>query len=588
MPNLSFVADRTKQVFTDNWSRVSGPAAFGNYVIGLFATASIWVTMVLDLGRTNESPALWLTAGSVSTAISVTWLLVAKALINSKRLASAPAFVLLSYAFAGLLRNLTLAAMCVLLELSSPASRIIISVLATLVLLIFANLTANRRIETQQLTKALLVDRQKLIWLGASYDEKVVQAQRELHRKLETELYPAIRRVLEKLNPGRDSSDPEISQDLVETVSTVVRPICDHLSEASDSILEQLDEVATEPTELGSEVKYSIRSTLRPFLTLVGLMLIAATVSPALGRDSDFLKFAQLSVVSFAVVTSIKFSWPKKIDLVSAGLGLAVVSASYLLAYGLAFLALLHNGVASQTLVIQASFSVGAAVIMARLSFSSQARHAALKQLQDQNQLLSQLISKLRRQIWLIRRNAAWVLHGPIQSALISSAMALANDSITPKERTQISERIETAVQALNDSQKLAPDLEKAMKSISNVWARSCKVSWQIDDSLAPQLESDLDTVTCLIEFTSEGVSNSIRHGKAKNVTVNFALDSHNTVLVEVTDDGVGLMQKNAPGHGSALFDQICVSWSRQDLNPGVWLRAKVVLSANQAINSQL
>lgn len=587
MPNFSFVAARAKQEFKVNWSRINGPAAFGNYVIGLFAAASIWVTMVVDLGRTNESPVLWLTAGCVSTATSVAWLIAAKWFLRAKWLAG-PALVLLAYAFAGLLRNLTLGAMCLLLGLSSPSGRIIISVLATLFLLIFANLTANRRIETLLLTKTLLVDRQKLIWLGASYDEKVVQAQRELHRKLETELYPAIRRVLEKLNPGRDSSNPEISQDLVETVSTVVRPICDHLSESSDSILEQLDEVATEPTELASDVKYSIHSTLRPFITLVGLMLIAATVSPALGRDSDFLKFAQLSVVGFAIVTVIKFSWPKKIDLVSAGLGLAVVSASYLLAYGLAFLALLHNGEASQTLVIQASFSVGAAVIMAMLSFSSQARHAALKQLQDQNQLLSQLISKLRRQIWLIRRNATWVLHGPIQSALISSAMALANDSITLQERTQIRERIETAVQALNDSQKLVPDLDSALKSIANVWSRSCQVSWLIDDSLVPHLDTDLDTVTCLVEVASEGVSNSIRHGKAKNVTLNFALDAHNSVLVEVVDDGLGLAHVAEPGHGSALFDEICVSWSRQDLNPGVLLRAKVVLSANQAVNSRL
>lgn len=580
MPDFRNKIAMFKHELKFNFAKLAGPEAFGAYVIGLFAVASMWVTMVVDLGRTNESTYLWLLAGVCSTVISVAWLLAARRLMSSEmRVVWSPIQVAAAYALAGLLRNLTLALACWSLGLSSPLNRAPISVIATLMLLVFANLTASRRKEARQLTNSLLIDRQKLIWLGASYDEKVVQAQRELHRKLETELYPAIRSVLEKLNPTKHSSDPEISKDLVETVSKVVRPICDHLSVASDSILEQLDEVATEPVETKTGARYSIRATLRPFITLVGLQIIAATVSPALGRDSDLLNFAKLSLIGFVVVMLIKAAWPERLDSVPSFAVIAVVTGAYLLANGVAFFVLLQNGDSGQTLIIQASFSVGAAVIMAMLSFSSQARISVQRQIQEQNDALANLISKLRRQIWLIRRNAAWVLHGPIQSALISSAMALADDSTNDNDRRQISQRIETAVQSLETSRSLVPDLGSSMKSIANVWSRSCLVEWIIADGLAAYLESDTDTTTCLVEIVSEGVSNAIRHGKARNVSVKFSLEDQAFVSIEVLDDGIGLASNINPGLGSALLDQICISWRRWDLNPGVLLAAKVVLS---------
>ena len=568
-----------RDIFSALWKKLPNSSAFDGYVIGLFAVASIWVTMVVDLARSDEPASAWIIAGTISMLAGVGWLLLARTQISRIiALPAASAIVVGAYAVAGLIRNVTLDIACQALGIAPPANRVLISIFSTAVLLVFANFTASRRRDAQRLQSSLLIDRQKLIWLGASYDEKVLQAQRDLIRQLETELYPAIRRVLEKLNPDKGSRAPEISNDLVTTVSNVVRPVCDRLSESTDTIIEQLDSIAGRPFEtLKPQTRFSIRRALRPSRTIATLLFVAISISPALGEDSNFASFAMLSLVAWVIAITTRLVWPKRFDQVSAGVGLSLVSAIYAIAFLISVFAIRGFGAADQTLFVQASFAIGGAIILARLSFMSQSRAAVERELKEQNEKLSQLISQLRRQIWLIRRNAAWVLHGPIQSALISSAMSLAKDDLTDPERAVIAHRIEEAVASLESNESMKPQLDAALTSIANVWSRSCEVDWHVDSDLLKSLESDTDTTTCLIEIASEGVSNAIRHGMAKHVIVSISELSPIKIRLDVLDDGGGIAISAQPGLGSAMLDQICLEWSRERVQNGTLLTAEVM-----------
>jgi glucose-6-phosphate-specific signal transduction histidine kinase len=570
---------RLRDTLKASWSKLPNPSAFDNYVVGLFAVASIWVTMVVDLSRSEEPASAWIIAGTISMLSGIGWLLLARSQISRIiDLPYASAIVVGVYAIAGLIRNLTLDISCQVLGIAPPANRVLISFFSTAVLLVFANFTASRRRDAQQLQNSLLIDRQKLIWLGASYDEKVLQAQRELIRQLETELYPAIRNVLEKLTPDKSSRAPEISNDLVTTVSNVVRPICDRLSDSTDTIIEQLDSIAGRPFEaLKPQARFSIRRALRPSRTVAILLFVAISISPALGDDSNFASFAMLSLAAWVIAITTRLVWPKRFDQVSAGAGLSLVSAIYAVAFLISVFVIRGFGATDQTLFVQASFAIGGAIILARLSFISQSRIAVEQELKEENEKLSQLISQLRRQIWLIRRNAAWVLHGPIQSALISSAMSLANEDLSGPERTIIARRIEEAVGSLEANESMKPQLDAALKSIANVWSRSCEVEWRVDDALLKSLASDSDTTTCLIEIASEGVSNAIRHGMAKHVIVSISELSPIKLQLDVRDDGDGLATNTQPGLGSAMLDQICLKWSRERVDDETLLTAEVM-----------
>ena len=579
MPNRFRLLGETEIYLRNAWLRLSGPAAFDTYVISLFAAASIWVTLVVDLGRSNGPATAWLIAGGASMFIGVCWLFVARYLFDKLQTKRGSAFfVVVFYGIAGLIRILTLDFACQLMGLTPPSDRLVVSVFSTILLLVFANTTANRRQDAQNLHASLLVERQKLIWLGASYDEKVLQAQRDLIRQLETELYPAIRNVLEKLKPANDSRFREISNDLVNTVSSVVRPICDRLSESTDTISEQLDEIAGKPIDvIKSSSKFSIRRAIRPTTTMALVLFIAASVSPALGKDSNYANFALMSAIAWLLSILIRRLWPKKFDETSAAVGFGVLTSIYAGVYLLAVLVTRSLGAVDQTLLIQASFSIGSALVIARMSFTSQARQSVEKQLQEQNLKLSQLISQLRRQIWLIRRNAAWVLHGPIQSALISSAMTLANSNFGESDRKTVTARIEEAVSALQSNNNMHQKLEVALEGIANLWSRSCTVSWRIDPQLLESLEADLDTATCLIEVATEGVSNAVRHGAARSIAIDISAPSDEIARIEIRDDGRGLGGNQEPGLGSAMLDQICLEWHRDAHAGGVILTAYVI-----------
>ncbi len=243
-----------------------GPGAFDGYSFLLFSVASIWVTLVVDFGQSGKNLSGWLVAGLVSLGCALLWLLLAKMILkNIQGTKFAYLFILLAYALTGAVRFFTLTAACVVLELDFGNSRLLVSVITTMVLLSFANATSAQRIEFTRIHWFLSLERQKLVWLSAKYDEKVLNAQRELDRDLEREVYPSLATAVGKLDGiGTERSDA-ISQYLSRTVAEVVRPTSERLSRAADTIIEELELIVASPPEADkAKADYSISEALNP------------------------------------------------------------------------------------------------------------------------------------------------------------------------------------------------------------------------------------------------------------------------------------------------------------------------------------
>jgi signal transduction histidine kinase len=568
---------RWRLLATEFARRAAGPASFNNYVLTLFAIGSLWVTLVVDIGVLRRPILQELAAGVFATGVTLAWLLLARRFFASRessRHRSTKVFA--AFALAGLLRNASLTLASIPLGLVNPSTRIVSSLVTTFALLLFASLTANRWQQSKISQDALFVERQKLLWLSATYDEKVNQAQRDLMRDLETDLYPAIRRVADELK-GQVRGNAQTAEYLVGTVGDVVRPLWTRITQATDNILEQLDSIAAkDPISVGFSQLFDVKTAIRPTLTVGLLFVISLTVVPATGISARPVEFALASGFVWLFLMLVRLSWPAKAR------RLSLLSATFLLGllYTLAFSVglAISNGINGDlaTIMLRLTFSIGGALVLARFELIEQSRATIEAELQSQNRQLEELISGLRKQIWVHRRRAAWVLHGPVQSALMATAMALTQGSPSQEDRQQLLKNIQGAVDSLANFDQSHNGLSGALEEISSVWRRSCSVTWKVGESLESDLGADPETAACLVEIAREGVSNAIRHGHAKEIEIEISAPAKNLVEICIQNDGSQLVATQ-PGLGSAMFDQISLRWWRNNVAGGVRLCAQVV-----------
>lgn len=566
-------------VFRQN---LTGPASFNGYVLSLFAVAAIWVTVVVDIGA-NEAPSLrTLAIGFGSMAVALVWLAGLGRLVLSipgngiwKLLA-----VLATYATSGLVRNLIGAWLAYGTDVPNPISRVVAAGTGSLALLAFAGITANRRYNSRTLQQSLLAERRKLMWLSATYDEKIAQAQRDLLGQLSSQLYPRIRAVLASLQSYDRGLRGKTSEELVDTVANVVRPMCERLSSTADTSSEYFDELVGASHAVDAPSRdVNVVSAIKPTQTVGLLLLVSFTLAPVLGHEARPLVFVLASLISWVAISILRRAWPKRFQTLRLDLATSFLTAFYSIVFAVDMVLVAGLEAPLTTQLVRVTFSVGGAAVLARMALIEQARLELEGQLREENLLLAEIVSALRKRIWLLRRNTAWVLHGPVQSSLMAAALAL-NDGATPKVSiSDLADNIEQAVDSLRTGRSSRLSFEAALEEIAKVWSRSAQVTWLAATEAQQLMDSDEDTRDCIVEIVREAVSNAVRHGTAKRVQIEVELHGPSKVGIKICDDGSGDTGLGKPGLGSAMLDQISLSWSRTNNDQGLCLTAEVVSS---------
>lgn len=566
-------------VFRQN---LTGPASFNGYVLSLFAVAAIWVTVVVDIGA-NEAPSLrTLAIGFGSMAVALVWLAGFGRIVLSipgngiwKLLA-----VLATYSTSGLVRNLIGAWLAYGTDVPNPISRVVAAGTGSLALLAFAGITANRRYNSRALQQSLFAERRKLMWLSATYDEKIAQAQRDLLGQLSSQLYPRIRAVLASLQSYDKGLRGKTSEELVDTVANVVRPMCERLSSTADTSAEYFDELvgATQAVDAPSrDVK--VVSAIKPTQTVGLLLLVSFTLAPVLGQEARPLVFVVASFISWVAISILRRTWPKRFQTLRLDVATSILTAFYSIVFAVDMVLVAGFEASLTTQLVRVTFSVGGAAVLARMALIEQARLELEDQLREENLLLAEIVSALRKRIWLLRRNTAWLLHGPVQSSLMAAALALSDGAAPKVSIPDLAENIEQAVDSLRSGRSSRQSFQAALEEIAKVWSRSAEVTWHAAIEAQQLMDSDEDTRDCIVEIVREGVSNAVRHGSAKRVQIEVALHGPSKVGIQICDDGSGDNGSGKPGLGSAMLDQISLSWSRTNIDQGFCLAAEVVSS---------
>jgi two-component sensor histidine kinase len=128
-------------------------------------------------------------------------------------------------------------------------------------------------------------------------------------------------------------------------------------------------------------------------------------------------------------------------------------------------------------------------------------------------------------------------------------------------------------------------DVRRTLESICAVWTSLARIDIELGPEVAGTLEQDQAAAVTVIEVVRECLGNSIRHGRASQVTIEVTRVEHGSttgdaVHLVIADNGVGSSATAVPGLGSQLLDQICLQWTRTTTRPGTRVEADIPLAS--------
>jgi signal transduction histidine kinase len=207
-------------------------------------------------------------------------------------------------------------------------------------------------------------------------------------------------------------------------------------------------------------------------------------------------------------------------------------------------------------------------------------RRETTERLEDVNKQLGIISSRLSQELWINRKRMAALLHGPVQATLYAAAMGIAQSSHASADYLKkIQKDIEIALEQLNNPNRLESEtLLSVLNQTKDLWSDSVEFKIEIPTSLEAAINSEKLTCEATIELTRELVTNSIKHGQATQVVVNFSNIDAVRYSIEVLDNGSGIDPSATPGYGTKVLDELTLRWERTRLGDTTRSYAEMVL----------
>jgi signal transduction histidine kinase len=194
---------------------------------------------------------------------------------------------------------------------------------------------------------------------------------------------------------------------------------------------------------------------------------------------------------------------------------------------------------------------------------------------------LEALTAALRQEAWVIQRNIATVLHGPVQAAMYAAALKLSSlKRPSEKVNQSVKSEIDSAIAKLSKPDFLEGEsLRAVLEQIQELWSGICEVQIELPQDLDSDLTKRPIVAQCVLEIAREGVSNAVKHGKAKNISIQIAEAQNDFLRISVTNDGAVPETGSELGVGSTLLDELSHSWEIKSRKGLTELRALVSLA---------
>lgn len=553
--------------------------ALSNQTLLLFAIPAFGSGLIFDLLRLEGPLAIRVLVTIAGYVATVLPLLIARIFLPDRPRESKPGWIVLVFLLAGFIRGATLLGLGILNGEYEPGDEIFRLVGAPVftfaMLSVCAVLASNYRRHREALDE-LANERYRLQLRSAGIAAKVEVQREELLSKIRNLLDPAIKKVQQSLS-GEGQSAVE---SLRATVDEVVRPLSLEVARSSDEL--ELDASGVKSREKAQLPKQVILGDF--LLPLWGTLIAAvALISVTFLIETPLNALAILSAIFVTMFLSLG-ALQLATQNVAVPAQLAMVLVPVLYAVSLIPFQLLSPlvgwSVSSAQLWALSIF----AFILGASTFSAQLvqlqRRGTTERLAAVNQQLEILNAALRQELWLNRRRAASVLHGPVQAALYASAMKLSQaGEPSAKLIAEVELDIQAALEKLNNPSNLELEsIASVLAQITDLWSDAAEIKIEIAPDLEQQIGGQPLAAEALLEIVREFVTNAIKHGSASRVDVSITRVDAHRFAIEVSDNGSGPKPGSGSGFGSKLLSELSLSWQQKRVDDTTVSYAEVVL----------
>lgn len=237
-------------------------------------------------------------------------------------------------------------------------------------------------------------------------------------------------------------------------------------------------------------------------------------------------------------------------------------------------------------------FLTGAAIVGALIRSRVSAQQETAEELRHLTQQLTVQLVRLRQAQWYHQRALSRALHGAMQSAVTAAAIrldqALADGVVPPHLLEETRASIAEQIDVLGSSADQPDPLDEVMERLRSMWSRVCEVELSADADARRALEQDGILRSTVSEVMTEAMSNSIRHGGARNVTVSMRQPSPGELLLLVEDDGGGHTGETSGGLGSRILNDCTSEWTFTSSGRGHVLEARLPLGDDKTDTARL
>ena len=452
---------------------------------------------------------------------------------------------------------------------ANPLGRTVTSLLVTLAITLTVGVAVQLARERSEARMVLLAEQARLRELVDTMDEDRRRAELELRGRAIDLLEPSISEIRILLE-GELSAEASraVSARITEVVDEVVRPTSRELAASPSVALKSLE--VQRPTSLRWFTdRLDVTKAIRPGPVWVLGWLIVTPGLFVIGPDWPVVRLAFVASLGVMLLLyTVKKAWPKRARRLPVARGLGVLALIYLVSVGVVQSMIQQGG---SMLAGHASWSgtswrgvalwVTLAFIVSVLAMLDEHGRQNRASLREVNVELQELVARLRREAWLRHRIVAHAVHGPVQSALVSTAMRLSAHDRTADSVNDARRRLEQALTAVEHDHQEIPNIDNALGDLISLWKPTVDIRADVGPTARSRLAETSGLRRCVIEICREATSNAIRHGKATVVEISLVRKGE-SILVRVSDDGVGLPASPVAGLGTQMLHDIGLRWT--------------------------
>jgi signal transduction histidine kinase len=577
-----------RQDLTKSIDQIGGQYALSWPVAVISFFWASYISVAFDQNRFGTSTLGWL---SVSLIAHVVVILVAipirlYLLPVSERL-SKPALTLSVFAFLGLVRASVVGQSAVWFGLAPTAewgyrqlsALLTITTGLAVTTLLVANI-AQRQITLRNLT----TERTKILSLQNRADQLLQTELNEVHQIIDQSIRPSLIEITKAL-----SSQPNLSAEIsLQTTNLItalidekVRPISDDLH--APTAIRALDNYWTDfkAPIVKLNTRVSVKKMISPLLVFT--LLSVAAISGSIYYAGIAALWIGISIyLPFLLVSSLaKLLLPENWKLnIWAAIPITVfahLGAAFPGLFAIKILDSTYPGVGRQFNVGVVGFAI-AAGILALVQAIQTERTKFETDLFEANQEAARLMSNLNQRIWIMRKNAAQLLHGSVQASLTAANLRLRQGDISSQTLTKVQEDIFRAISSISESNQISIDLEDSIEELIDLWDGVCNIDVEISAQLVRSIDLDPAAGYCVNEFLKECVNNAIKHGRATEIEISITQPKPEVIELVVLNNG----QSSDPGPtglGSRILDEITTTWHRSSINAGTQVWAEIPLT---------